>query len=234
MLAQPKPACCTARKDNETVFFAFVRDTPPSGLLDVNTHAAIRPRSVVGVDHAPTPRPRSPLPDLPSQVFFSASFCFFHSSSHFRSPPRLCRLGYHPHVVVTRPGRLAERSHCQRPHCYLACIFSRERLRRVLRKKTSAELRLIYIFASSPLHVHILTYISAHVHICASTSLLIFTSAHLHLRSSSHLHIYISQLHLSLFFTLSLKAGGGAARKHETGWRKRGVSLVSGVIGGIV
>ena len=49
-----------------------------------------------------------------------------------------------------------------------------------------------------------------------------FTSAHLHLCSCSHLHIYISahlhiltsiisHLHLSLFFTFSLKAGGGAA-----------------------
>ena len=123
--------------------------------------------------------------------------------------------------------------------------FSRERLRRVLRKKTSAELRLIYIFTSSPLHIHILTYISTHLHIyihnCTSTSLHIFTSSHRHLRSSSsshiyisahvhictstslliftssHLHltslphIYISHLHLSLFLTFSLKAGGSAA-----------------------
>ena len=65
-------------------------------------------------------------------------------------------------------------------------------------------------------HLHI--YISA-LHLCTSTfspiSLLIFTStftsAHLHLCSSSHPHIYISHLHLSLFFTFSLKAGGGAA-----------------------
>ena len=70
------------------------------------------------------------------------------------------------------------------------------------------------IFTSSHLHLcsssssHI--YISAHVHICTSTSLLIFTSSH-HLCSSSHPHIYISHLHLSLFFTFSLKAGGGAA-----------------------
>ena len=119
----------------------------------------------------------------------------------------------------------------------LKYIYSRERLRRVLRKKTSAELRIIYIFTSSPLHIHILTYISAHlhihIHICTSTSLLIFTSSHLHLCSSSsshidisahvhictsihlcsssHPHIYISHLHLSLFFPFSLKAGGGAA-----------------------
>ena len=112
-------------------------------------------------------------------------------------------------------------------------------------KKTSAELRLIYIFTSSPLHIHILTYVSAHLHIyihnCTSTSLHIFTSSHRHLCSSSsshiyisahvhictstslliftssHLHltslplIYISHLHLSLFLTFSLKAGGSAA-----------------------
>ena len=56
-------------------------------------------------------------------------------------------------------------------------------------------------------------YISAHVHICTSTSLLIFTSSHLnlHLCSSSHPHIYISHLHLSLFSTFSLKAGDGTA-----------------------
>ena len=72
---------------------------------------------------------------------------------------------------------------------------------------TSSHLHL----TSSPLHIHILTYISAHVHICACTSLLILTSADLHLRSSAHPHIYISHLHLSLFFTFSLKAGGGAA-----------------------
>ena len=119
--------------------------------------------------------------------------------------------------------------------------FSRERLRRVLRKKTSAELRIIYIFTSSHLHIytsahlHICTptspliftsllvflhlhssshldiYISADLHILTSTSLLMFISAHRHLCSSSHPHIYISHLHLSLFFTLSLKAGGGAA-----------------------
>ena len=123
------------------------------------------------------------------------------------------------------------------------CFFSRERLRRVLRKKTVAELHVIYIFTFSPLRNHILTYISAHlhictstslliftsshlhlsssssshidisahVHICTSTSLLIFTSSHLHLCSSSHPHIYISHLHLSLFLTFSLKAGGSAA-----------------------
>ena len=73
----------------------------------------------------------------------------------------------------------------------------------------------LLIFTSSHLHLcscsssHI--YISAHVHICTCTSLLMFTSAHLHLCSSSHPHIYISHLHLSLFFTFSLKAGGGAA-----------------------
>ena len=68
---------------------------------------------------------------------------------------------------------------------------------------TSAHLHLC---SSSHLHI----YISAHVHICTSTSLLIFTSSH-HLCSSSHPHIYSSHLHLSLFLTFSLKAGGSAA-----------------------
>ena len=71
----------------------------------------------------------------------------------------------------------------------------------------------MHIFTSSHQHLcsssssHI--YISAHVHICTSTSLLIFTSSHLHLTSLPL--IYISHLHLSLFLTFSLKAGGSAA-----------------------
>ena len=55
------------------------------------------------------------------------------------------------------------------------------------------------MFTSAHLHHHTSTF--AHLHIWTSTSLLIFTSSHLH----------ISHLHLSLFFTFSLKAGGGAA-----------------------
>ena len=69
---------------------------------------------------------------------------------------------------------------------------------------TSAHLRLC-----SSSHPRI--YISAHLHLHTSTSLLIFTSAHQHLCSSCHPHIYISHLHLSLFLTFSLKAGGSAA-----------------------
>ena len=65
----------------------------------------------------------------------------------------------------------------------------------------------LLIFTSA--HPHI--YISAHLHLHASTSLLIFTSARLHLCSSSHPHIYISHPHLSLFLTFSLKAGVSAA-----------------------
>ena len=169
------------------------------------------------------------------------------------------------HLVLRKLGIVHRVSMCKHPtllqldyvesKSHNQHICSRERLRRVLRKKTSAELRLIYIFTSSPLHIYIVTYISAHLHIyihiltstshlylliftstitsahlhlCSSshphiyisahlhlhtsTSLLMFTSAHLHLCSSSHPHIYISHLHLSLFFTFSLKAGGGAAR----------------------
>ena len=97
--------------------------------------------------------------------------------------------------------------------------FSRERLRRVLRKKkhlqnytyhlhlhifTSAHPHShLYLCSCSHLHIyisahlHILTsaaYISAHVHICTSTSLLIFTSSHLQLTfllmfTSAHLHL---------------------------------------------
>ena len=107
---------------------------------------------------------------------------------------------------------------------WLLCVgisFSRERLRRVLRKKTSAEeLRLIYIFTSSPLHIHwhiyihncastsLLIFTSSHhiyIHNCASTSLLIFTSSHLNLTSFPL--IYIAHRHLSLSLTFSLKAG---------------------------
>ena len=98
--------------------------------------------------------------------------------------------------------------------------FSRERLRRVLRKKTSAEeLRLIYlhlhIFTSAhPLLIFTSTFTTAHLHLCSSSHPHItstFTTAHLHLCSSSHPHIYISHLHLSLFLTFSLKAGGSTA-----------------------
>ena len=116
----------------------------------------------------------------------------------------------------------------------------KEELRIRCGEKTSAELHLLYIFTSSPLYNHVVTSISAHLHICTSshlllsssssshishphiyfsahlhlhtsTSLLIFTSARLHLCSSSHPHIYISHPHLSLFLTFSLKAGGSAA-----------------------
>ena len=71
----------------------------------------------------------------------------------------------------------------------------------------------LHIFTSSHRHLcsssSLYIYISAHVHICTSTSLLIFTSSHLHLTSLPL--IYISHLHLSLFLTFSLKAGGSAA-----------------------
>ena len=77
-------------------------------------------------------------------------------------------------------------------------VFSRERLRRVLRKKTSAQLHLIYIFTfhictSTSSHLHICTSTSSHLHICTSTCLLIFTSTHqhLHIFTSAHLHLHI-------------------------------------------
>ena len=101
----------------------------------------------------------------------------------------------------TWPEPKAQATHKTTQHRF---AFYRERLRRVLRKKTSAE----YIFASSPLHIHILTHISAHLHIyisphlliCTSTSLLIFTCSHLHLCSCSSSHICISaHLHILTF-----------------------------------
>ena len=96
----------------------------------------------------------------------------------------------------------------------LQMVFCRERLRMVFRKEASVELRLIYIFTS------------AHLHLCSSSHLHIYISAHLHICTSSHLYIYIvtsSHLHishlmriLSLFFSFSLKAGGGAAGAPRT------------------
>ena len=86
----------------------------------------------------------------------------------------------------------------------------------------------LHICASTSLHIfYVCTSLhSAHLHICASTSLLIFTSAYLQLCSSSHLHICaststsshlrISHLHLSLFFSFSLKAGAAPSEHHET------------------
>ena len=85
---------------------------------------------------------------------------------------------------------------------------------------TSAQLRLIYIFTFSPLHIYIFTYISAHLHIftsahlhhhctstfshlhiCTSTSLLIFTPSHLHI---SHLHCTSTFSHLHICTSTSL------------------------------
>ena len=96
-------------------------------------------------------------------------------------------------------------------------VFSQERLRRVLRKKsicrTTSHLHL-HIFTSAHLHSHLYLcscshlhiYISAHVHICTSTSLLIFTSSH----RSSHIFTSRSSL-LSL-----LRPGAVPPEHHET------------------
>ena len=79
--------------------------------------------------------------------------------------------------------------------------------------------RLIYIFTSAHPHSHLYLcspsyiysqlyiYISAHLHILTSTSHI--CTSHLHLTSVPL--IYISHLHLSLFLTFSLKAGGSTA-----------------------
>ena len=85
-------------------------------------------------------------------------------------------------------------------------VFSRERLRRVLRKKTSAEEFLssisshLHIFTSvtSTSHLHLLIFTSAHLTF-SPISLLIFTSSHIYI--SAHLHISTStcsHLHISL------------------------------------
>ena len=110
-------------------------------------------------------------------------------------------------------------------------VFSRERLRRVLRKKTSADL----YFTSSHLHLHIVSSTSSHLHLCTSTfspvslliftcihnctstSLLTFTSSHLHLTSlplifTSHLHLTSSPLALLNF----LSYGRGQYRRSTT------------------
>ena len=74
--------------------------------------------------------------------------------------------------------------------------FSRERLRRVLRKKHLQN-------TSSHLHLCTFTFSPISLLICTSTSLLICSSAHLHLSSSSHPHIYISP-HLHILTPTSL------------------------------
>ena len=79
--------------------------------------------------------------------------------------------------------------------------FSRERLRRVLRKKTSSHLHLC---TSTFTRISLLIFTSAHLHLCSSSHLRII-SAHLHILTSSlfipaHLHILTSSL---LIFTSS-------------------------------
>ena len=108
-----------------------------------------------------------------------------------------------------RTGVLKECCQVFYRNCTTMClqhVFSRELLRRVVRKNTSAELRLIYIFTSSPLHIYIFTYISAHLHMLTSAHLhvRIFTSARLHhhcTSTCSHLHICTStsSLHIYIF-----------------------------------
>ena len=108
--------------------------------------------------------------------------------------------------------------------------YSRERLRRVLRRKhlqnyvsstssllctTTSHLHLhiftrshlrIYMFTSSHLHIYMIT---AHLHF------LIFTSAHLHLCSSSHPHICTSHIFTSGSSLLSLLRPGAVPPEHH-------------------
>ena len=112
------------------------------------------------------------------------------------------------HYDLLYPGKSSNRSGvlCSYPRLdhLIWDSFSRERLRRVFRKKTSVELRLIYIFASSHLHLHI--YISAHLHI--------FTSAHL------HLHIF-TVVFLSVSFSMSQRSAKKFAGLLTWGGRKK-------------
>ena len=118
--------------------------------------------------------------------------------------------------------------------------FSREHLRRVLRKKhlqnyvssTSSHLHLctstfspISLLMFTPAHLHLCSssnvhiYISAHLHLHISTSVLMFASAHLHL--SAHLQILTSSLliltssHLLLTSSEHHECGDRACRVRE-------------------
>ena len=99
--------------------------------------------------------------------------------------------------------------------------YSRERLRRVLRKKAAVIIHLtpshllIYIFTPS----HLLIYIFTPSHLL----IYIFTPSHLqiYIFTPSHLQIYLlAPSHLRIFsrssFYLSLKAGAAPPERHET------------------
>ena len=131
---------------------------------------------------------------------------------------------------------------------YLLVFCSRERLRRVLRKKHLHNYPLIYIFTSSHLHIftsahlhlhfftsthlhlriftsahlhpHICSSISSHLHLCSSARLLLCSSAHLHIYIFAHLHIFTSHICSSSRSSSNfLLRWGGAARATLCGGR---------------
>ena len=104
--------------------------------------------------------------------------------------------------------------YCTENHVVIL-FCSRERLRRVLRKK---HLRNNVSSTSSYLHlprIYIFTYISAHLHIFTYLHVHIFPSAHLHLCSSSHPHICTSHIFTSRSSLLSLLRPGAAPPEHH-------------------
>ena len=94
-------------------------------------------------------------------------------------------------VTVRRPGR-AETAETRNSHC----LFSREHLRRLLRKKAAVVKHLqIYVFTLSHLQIYIFTPSHLQIYIVTPSHLqiYIFTPSHLqiYIFTLSHLLIYI-------------------------------------------
>ena len=105
---------------------------------------------------------------------------------------------------------------------YIVLPNSRERMRRVLRRKhlqnytssTSSQHHFCTITFSS---ISLLIFTSAHLHLCSSSHPHVYISAHLHLHTSTSLLIFTSA-HLHLCSTL---CGDRACRMRETQARVR-------------
>ena len=144
------------------------------------------------------------FPESACEGFFVKKHLRNHTSST-SAHPHLCTITFSPISLLIFTSAHLHLCSSSHPRIYISAHLH-------LRTSTS-----LLIFTSAHLHLcsssHPRIYISAHLHLHTSTSLLMFTSAHLHLDlcSSSHPHIYISHLHLLLFLTFSLKAGGSAA-----------------------
>ena len=96
--------------------------------------------------------------------------------------------------------------------------FSRERLRRVLRKKAAVILHL-HTFTSADLHLHTFTSADLHLHTFTSADLHLhtFTSADLLPRSFTSADLLSLLLSFSRSsFYLSLKGGAVPPERHET------------------